>query len=177
MDSILHLIAQHAWIKSVNDFKERWFGKLEKEKLDLEREKHACKRWWQEDQLIHQRLSWLLTSHGVIGAGYAWLKHRIAEVGVELATIKCDPVLLEAQEAYRDQLIGLSEALVLIGLTISVLILLGVGSALWAQYILQGKYNMYELSVSKHTTRGGYVSALAMPIVCICAWVWIAFTP
>src|SRR6185312_17423895 len=92
---------------------------LEREKLDFERECHARDRWWQEDRLINQRLTWLLTSHGVIGAGYAWLKHRISEIHVEVVGLqecKDKLQLLNAKLHYKEQLVELSDLLVVLGL-------------------------------------------------------------
>lgn len=52
--------------------------RLELSKLQLDKEKLARDRWWKEDQLVHQRLTWLLSAHVILGTGYAWLKYRIA---------------------------------------------------------------------------------------------------
>jgi hypothetical protein len=37
------------------------------------------------EELINQRLGWLLTAQGVIGAGCAWLMQWIAEIATEIA--------------------------------------------------------------------------------------------
>jgi hypothetical protein len=147
------------------------FLELEREKLDFERERHARDQWWQEDGLVNQRLTWLLTSQGVIGAGYAWLRHRIAEITVELAKKDADLKLLDAQKHYRQLLTELSDLLVALGFAVSLLILIGIGSAIWAQHVLQKQhYPRCRLYITRVTTIGGHLAALAFPLLCIITW-------
>ena len=150
------------------------FLEVEQEKLDFERERHARDQWWQEDRLINQRLTWLLTSHGVIGAGYAWVKHRISEITVDLAKPIYDFRLLEALQYYQKQLIELADLLKILGSAVSVLVLIGIASALWAQHKLQKvHYPQYRLYVTTRSTIGGHGTALLMPLLCLGAWMWI----
>ena len=46
---------------------------LECGRLDLEVERTAHARWWQEDSLVNQRLTWLLYSQTVLLAVYGLL--------------------------------------------------------------------------------------------------------
>lgn len=53
---------------------------IEEGKLNLERIKHERARWWQEDNLVDQRLRWLLASHALIVASYLYIRRRIADI-------------------------------------------------------------------------------------------------
>ena len=46
---------------------------LDRERLAFERRKHDRERWWLEEGVINQRLTWLLTAQGFLAAGYAWI--------------------------------------------------------------------------------------------------------
>jgi hypothetical protein len=53
---------------------------VERNTYKLEANKHTQERWWQEDELVNQRTTWLLTTQGVLGTAYGFLVYRIAEV-------------------------------------------------------------------------------------------------
>jgi hypothetical protein len=140
----------------------------------LEVEIHARTRWWHEDDLISQRLSWLLNAHAIVGAGYAWLRHRMAEVATEIAA-QSDarlPLL-----AYRGQLSVLADALWWIGVCVSVFVLLGIVAAIVAQRRLARDYQArgyaFTLGVSTATTDAGAAVAVALPLVCVAGWLLV----
>jgi hypothetical protein len=140
--------------------------------LSFDVEQHARQRWWHEEDLIRDRITWLLTSHGVIGAGYAWLKHRSAELVVEVARAGKDDALRASLEAYRVRIDDLSLGLWWIGIVVSIFVLFGVGAAVAAQYQLRKQYDGadFKLGVSSVTTWLGQAVALALPALCLVGW-------
>ena len=51
--------------------------------------------WWHENDLINQRITWLLTSHSLLCAGFAWLKYRIAEITFDDKAKSCNADISE----------------------------------------------------------------------------------
>lgn len=135
-------------------------------------EHHARERWWREEELIKQRLGWLLSAHAVVGAGYGWLRHRIAETAVDIARAPDAPALQASLTAYAATLRQLSEALWWIGIVASLFVLLGVAAAIAAQRAIQTHYRPYgvQLGVSPFTTIAGHATAVALPVLCIIGW-------
>lgn len=140
--------------------------------LAFDVEKHARQRWWREEDLIRDRITWLLTSHGVVGAGYAWLKHRSAELLVEVAKSSKDADLKASLLAYQTRIQDLSLGLWWIGIVVSIFILVGVTAAVAAQSQLKQQYKEagFELEVSSFTTWLGHAVALALPALCMIGW-------
>lgn len=134
-------------------------------------ERHARERWWHEEELINQRLGWLLTAQGVIGAGYAWLMHRIAEIATEVAKAPSAEIR-SALSAYRERLIELSGALWGIGVVMAAFVFVGVLAAVFAQRSLREHYrhHPFQLGISAGTTIAGQAVAVSVPLVCMLAW-------
>jgi hypothetical protein len=131
--------------------------RLEREKLDLEQEKAAHARWWQEDALVNQRLTWLIQSQVILFAGYGYLVRE---------NINSSPT----PEAGV-----LAEAFPWIGIAVSVLIALGIRAAWLAQKILVKDYAAKRIcvGVSNITTRTGRIPAGFLPFVFIGSWGWL----
>lgn len=144
---------------------------IEREKLAFEKEKDVRKRWLHEDCLVNQRITWLIQTQGVIGAAYAYLRYRVADVQAGLA-----PGILESkQQAYLDRLHQFERILQLVGMTSSVLLLIGVLAAFSAQHRLKRDYRDYVLGVSPGTTMWGHIAGGTIPAAAVLAWVlsWI----
>lgn len=128
--------------------------KLEHRKLALEQEKAAHARWWQEDTLVNQRLTWLLQSQGLLFAGYGLLVTRgPGENGSD----------------------ALKAALPWIGISVSSLISIGISAAWRAQEMLKARYSQdgVQVGVSSLTTRSGRLPAGILPFVFIAGWGWV----
>jgi predicted alpha/beta-hydrolase family hydrolase len=131
----------------------------------LEIEKHARERWWHEDDLVNQRTTWLLTTQGILAAGYAFLRYRIAELleGRPLAQI--DPF----RRNYVGELETLANAIALVGLVSCAVTFLGIFAAVIAQRALAAQYP-FVLGVTPGTTATGQLVGLATPVLCATAW-------
>jgi hypothetical protein len=137
------------------------------ETYKLEASKHAHDRWWQEDELVNQRTTWLLTTQGVLGTAYGFLLYRIAEV-------KYTVELQEKLEAglYIDALTTLANIVALIGSGSAFVSFIGILAACIAQHSLSKLYRK-NLGVTKLTTWTGHAVAAATPLLCILAWAYL----
>jgi hypothetical protein len=138
-------------------------------------EHHARERWWREEELIKQRLGWLLSAQAVVGGGYGWLRHRMAETTVDVARAPDLPMLQASLASYATTLRQLSKSLWWIGIVAAGFVLLGVSAAIVAQYAVQAHYRPYgvHLGVSRFTTMAGHVTAVALPALCIVGWQYL----
>jgi ABC-type multidrug transport system permease subunit len=138
---------------------------VERERLNFQKLVHARQRWWYEENLINQRLTWFFTSQGLLGLGFAWLKYRIAEI-VAAPSLVAKPVL------YVAQLEQLSRFLLALGLVVSVFTLMGIGAAISAQQLMKDEPENagFRLDVSSMTTSRGRIAAYSIPGISIAAW-------
>lgn len=138
----------------------------------LELEKHARERWWHEDDLVNQRTTWLLTTQGILAAGYAFLRYRIAELleGRPLAQVDW------FKRAYLQELETLANAIAIVGLVSCAVTFLGIFAAVAAQRAL-GRQYAFVLGVTRWTTLTGQIVGLATPALCALAWMaaWAVF--
>lgn len=140
-------------------------------RLAFEKEVHGRERWWREDELINQRTTWLLTTQAVLGTAYGFVRYRIAELTHQnLAKGLPDFDL----KPYLETLRVFATCLVTIGIVSSLVTLMGIFAAQWAQKFLQKQYGRH-LGVNPLTTRLGHLTALATPSLFIIAWAWAAF--
>ena len=133
-------------------------SELENSKFKLEVEKLAHTRWWQEDTLVHHRMTWLLQSQILLYAAYG-LVAKMGESQVALPEVK-----------------NLLSMLPIIGAIISVTISIGIHAAWKAQNILDVRYRKkykIKLGVYKTTNTGGKLAASAMPLVFAGGWGWL----
>lgn len=134
----------------------------------------ARDRWRHEDELINQRLTWLLSAHALLGAGYAWLRYRVAEVRLDLAAQDKPPQSLRDEvPRYLAQLDELMGFLALVGLGVTLLVGLGIVAACMAQNRLKRDHPGLALGVSRLTTNLGRCTALAVPAACLLGWVHV----
>lgn len=123
---------------------------LERDKFEFEKEKFARTRWWQEDSLVNNRLTWLLTSQGLLFAGY----------GVAAK----EPALANA-----------TAAIPLAGLAVCVVLAVAIQAAWRAQFVLEEDYKRGKIQLGVHarTTFWGRFPGYALPAIFILAWGWI----
>ncbi len=139
-------------------------GTEAKQSLALEIEKQAHERWWREDELVNQRMTWLLTTQGVLGTAFGFILYRIAEVNyAQEDPPKIDP------SSYVDILTLLAKFLVAIGIVSSVMSGIGILAACLAQHSLRKQCGKF-LGVTLWTTWMGHLVALFTPILFIFAW-------
>lgn len=153
------VFASHEFVPE-KDYKKEERAKLvlEVEKLMLEQEKFAHSRWWQEDALVNNRLTWLLQSQVILFAAYGLFARDKSPTG-EI------PV----------QLTSLVSVLPWLGLAISIVIVMGVRAASRAQCVLQEIYAPMGIimGVSDITTRRGRMPGYLMPLVFVIGWGWL----
>ena len=159
--------------------------RLQRQALAFEVEKHARERWWKEDLLVHQRITWLLTASGILGAGFGWLKYRVAELKYNPTSSSTDVVGFivypsvgrDPKDRYLQVLEQLANVLAGLGFSVAACLFVGLLAACWAQYKLDEKYRPMEveLGVNKWTTRLGQCAACAMPLICMFAW-WYSWS-
>jgi hypothetical protein len=128
----------------------------EDEKMAIEKEKLFLGRWENENVLIGQRLTWLLTSQTLLFAGYGIM-------------------VTKAMDACRQKELFLSSAaslVVVAGRALSGAILIGIVAALAAQIALhrqcvpKRKY----LGVHPVTTALGWFTCVSIPAIFLAAW-------
>lgn len=138
---------------------------IESQKLLFERQKHARERWWYEETLIHQRLTWFFSAQGLLGLGYAWLRYRIVEV-------QASPGAIVKPALYVIQLEKLAMFLLALGVIVSAATGVGVHAAARAQDVLKSdpEHVGFKLDVSSSTTTEGMLLAYAMPVISMLAW-------
>ena len=107
-----------------------------------------------ETELINHRITQLLTSQTIIFAGY-----------VAMLSIKKDDLCVKNELWDKAQLL-----LPCLGFLTSVLILIGILSAIFASLILYFRFRPNQLGVHWLSTLGGWFSASFFPILFCMAW-------
>jgi hypothetical protein len=114
-------------------------------------------RWMHEDELINQRLIWLLTSQSLLFAGYGFL-------------LQLDKSPLPQQAKYFATLVPLT------GLLLSVVLMVSVIAAVLEILRLHKKYR--GLGVELHDIEAplilGLVTPLLLPLIFVVAWSLVA---
>lgn len=124
-----------------------------------EERKVLLQRWFNEDSLINQRLTWLLLAQGLLFAAYGTLATKFLDSGGEKAKFALE----------------LIESIKLFGILFSSTILIGIVAAIAAQMILyfQHKQPGEEIGVHTFTTIAGWLTGVAVPVIFIFAWAGI----
>ena len=152
---------------------------LEAEKLHFEREKFAHSRWWQEDSLVNNRLTWLLQSQVILFAAFGLLAKDQSNSGSVIASISAATSASGASGGSAAIAKPLSVALVLalpyLGVLVCFIIAIGVRAAWLAQEHLQKDARLLgiQLGVSTVTTRGGRAPGYLLPLAFSAAWGWL----
>jgi hypothetical protein len=131
---------------------------LEAEKIFIEKRKLAHARWWQEDSLVNNRLTWLLTSQSFLFAGYGFIA-RASHTN-----------LTPEQQA-------LIKALPWLGLSICIVIALAIKAAWDAQGILESRYCdelRIKVGVDDETNSAGRIPGSLLPVIFVCCWGWLS---
>lgn len=131
---------------------------IEYEKLILEKQKIAHSRWWQEDALVNNRVTWLLQSQILLFAAYGLIA-RNSPVGGE----------------FSQEFNALLAALPWLGFGIGLVITLGIHAAWSAQKVLFNLYSPQGMVVGVHdvTTTVGRIPGRALPLLFAAGWGWI----
>lgn len=116
-------------------------------------------RWFNEDALVNQRLTWLLLAQGLLFAAYGTIATKAVD--------SCDH-----KASYLFSILGLVSN---VGIAFAVVILFGIGAAILAQGILHYKRNnsWRSIGVNTVTTTIGWLTGLAVPVVFLLAWHYI----
>ncbi|MDR4503834.1 MAG: hypothetical protein MRK01_03455 [Candidatus Scalindua sp.] len=130
--------------------------KIEKSKLNLEEEKLARSRWWHEDSLVHNRLTWLLQSQIILFAAYGWFA-RVARPTPKLS--------------------ALLDLLPILGISVCIVIVVSVNAAWKAQKVLSQEYagKEFNLNVSDYTSRRGRVAGHGLPSIFLLGWAYMLY--
>lgn len=116
-------------------------------------------RWFNEDALVNQRLTWLLLAQGLLFAAYG----TVAIKAVDACDDKAD---------YLVSVLGLIST---VGSIFAVLIFFGIGAAVAAQWILHRRRRPSREQIGVHTTTTiiGWITCLSVPVVFFVAWLYI----
>lgn len=116
-------------------------------------------RWETENTLINQRLTWLLTSQGLLFAAYGTLAVKA----------------FDACQARAEFLLKTLDIAVIAGKAFSVVIWVGIAAAIVAQIYLHRKRPSprEEIGVKTGTTIAGWVTCLMIPTIFLVAWFYI----
>jgi hypothetical protein len=155
------------------EFKADEYAKLvlEADKLFLEEKRLAHSRWWHEDALVHNRLTWLLqiqvilfTAYGVLIRSMPGAKDHIFNFNISENTPTTSP-----------EIIALVSALPWLGVAFCLVISNGIKAARQAQKILGILMQMkgIELGVHPTTTRNGFLTGYVIPYIFISGWGWL----
>ena len=130
---------------------------FEGKKHKLEVEKHAHARWWQEDTLVNNRITWLLQSQILLIAVYG-LFARLPSKSAETLEL--------------EQLLAM---LPFLGFSICLVISIGIHAAWEAQRILKDHYLKQEIEIGVHnaTNWGGKITGYMLPLVFAGGWGWV----
>jgi hypothetical protein len=122
---------------------------LDAEKLLCDKETLAHGRWWRENSLVHNRLTWLLQSQGFLLAAYgAFARESPLKAAVQLVSggVLPNPV-------------PLGILIPVIGVAICMVIGVGIRAAWSAQQRLQDEYTRIEIiwaSMSRQQMAGEF---------------------
>ncbi|TWW09427.1 hypothetical protein E3A20_14400 [Planctomyces bekefii] len=111
------------------------------------RGKEPAELWQREDDLINHRLTWLLTSQGLLFAGYGWIFPQ-------------------------PQLSGLAWVVAYLGLISSLLIAAGLVGAVIAQLILRKRHG-HKLYIHFVCAIIGWATAVGLAIVFAGGWICV----
>ncbi len=123
---------------------------LDEHKLAFEEHKHFRDRWWLEEGIANQRLNWLLTSQGFLGATYAYLVSQTQANKISTVLLTSLPWLAA--------FLGL-------------VVLIGIFAAFESQEKLRGKAPAGTFSEERHLQLFGRLVPLLMAAVITFAWV------
>jgi hypothetical protein len=121
-----------------------------------EQEKNYFELIHHEDDLINHRLTWLLASQSLLFAGYAVLVTKDREQNKSLVT--------------PEQFQAALKWVPILGMSIALLILIGIIAAVIASIILVKRSGRKEAGVAWLTSVLGWVTALLFPIGFLVAW-------
>lgn len=120
---------------------------------EIEKEKLARERWWHEDVLINHRLTWLLTTHIALFAGYGWIIEKITQTGHDL--------ILYGRFVWLFPLFGFISALAF---------LVSIISAIRTQTSIAAKFPEIDFPADKWCTWGRWVAPIVAPLLFLIAW-------
>ena len=124
---------------------------LEREKFEFERQKFARMRWWHEDGLVNNRLTWLLVSQALLFAAYA-TNAKDSSGTSQASTVE-----------------ALANLIPLVGTMVACAVLAATFAACWAQVKL-ARDEEIGLGVSAVTTLLGWAPSVALPLLFAAAW-------
>jgi hypothetical protein len=130
--------------------------------LRMERYKIELSRWFNEDALVNQRLTWLLASQALLFAAYGGIASKVLAV-------TC------ATEVMAATLLSVIPIITWIGRSFAVVILAGIVAAIMAQLHLHRTWTPRpaQLGVSTPTTLIGWGTCVLVPIIFLGAWCWL----
>ena len=118
-------------------------------------------KWVHEDNLINHRLNWLIMTQTILFAAYGLL----LGTGTEQQVLK-----------YQNQIDRVIEALPIIGILVSFLILLGIVGAVGAMYELRknrtAQVEKMDIDTALWTSILGQVTGVLMPVAFIGGWLY-----
>ena len=131
----------------------------ETSKPELEQQKVDLSRWFNEDTLVNQRLTWLLVSQALLFAAYGTVATKAMDACKEKA-------------AY---LFSILSVISVAGPILAAVVLVGIAAATTAQFILykSGVPPTQRMGVSTPTTLVGWSTALLIPLIFIVAWLYV----
>ena len=122
-------------------------------------------KWVHEDNLINHRLNWLIMTQTILFAAYGLLLGTGAEQQIEQQISK-----------YQNQIDRVIEALPIIGILVSFLILLGIVGAVGAMYELRksrtAQVEKMDIDTALWTSILGQVTGVLMPVAFIGGWLY-----
>lgn len=158
--------------------------------LKLKITEHARERWWHEDSLVHNRLTWLLQSQVILFASYGLIARIMVKFTekdiVHLSNMESsesvkpsinnelsDKITTELNQDALLNLDALLNALPWMGLAICLIIYISVNAAWEAQRKLQDEYSTIQLGVHEKTSIGGRISGYCLPLIFFLGWGWL----
>jgi hypothetical protein len=140
--------------------------------VNADKESTIRSRWWREEDLVNQRLTWLFASHGLLAVGYAWLRYRIADIRYNPDDFSDGPV---DATAYIRELQDLMNILAGVGAGVAFFVLCGLMAAWYAQRLIWARNPELDLGASIGTTNTGRIVALCVPMACLFVWAYATF--
>lgn len=116
-------------------------------------------RWFNEDALINQRLTWLLLAQALLFTAYGTVATKAVD--------SCDDK--------ANYLFAVLELVVNVGRGFAIVILVGIGAAIAAQGVLHHERGAgwRKLGVNSITTVIGWLTGLSVPVIFLLAWHYI----
>jgi len=149
--------------------------RLEGQRLIHTKQRMALQRWWQEDKLVHNRLSWLLTSQTIMFAGYGITARSLAEPPKPYGDPFPFPYAPDSAQRATALLHHLSDGLPVAGVVLCLIIAIGVWSARFAQRLLSMEHqgSAIKVGVSPQTSWGGMLPSFLIPLIFAGMWGWL----